>query len=115
VSTSAKEFRTWNATVLGASALAGLDPPGSQRAMERAFKAAVTKVADYLGNTPTVARHSYVDPRVFERNRTGCMIHPEVARLGVDLEAQAPASVGRWRLRCLTSSRGVGTHLVCSA
>jgi DNA topoisomerase I len=92
MSASAKEFRTWNATVLGASTLAGLDPPGFQRAMERAFRAAVMNVDDYLGNTPTVARHSYVDPRIFERYRTGWMIHPEIARLGVDLEAQAPVA-----------------------
>jgi DNA topoisomerase-1 len=92
MSATAKEFRTWNATVLGASALAACDPPGSRRATERAFKTAVTRVAEYLGNTPTVARRSYVDPRVFERYRSGWMIHPDAARLGIDLEAQPPAA-----------------------
>lgn len=90
MSTSAKEFRTWNGTVLGASALAGLDPPASLRATERAFKTAVTTVAEYLGNTPTVARRSYVDPRIFDRYRAGWTIHPNAAQLGIDLEAQPP-------------------------
>jgi DNA topoisomerase IB len=92
MSASAKEFRTWNATVLGASALAGVDPPVSQRATERLFKSAVTMVAGYLGNTPLVARRSYVDPRVFDRYRDGWTIQPGVARLGIDLEAQPPVA-----------------------
>lgn len=92
ISASAKEYRTWNATVLGASALAGLGPPVSQRGAERAFKSAVNTVAAYLGNTPAIARRAYVDPRIFERYRTGWAIDPELARLGTDLEAQPPAS-----------------------
>jgi DNA topoisomerase IB len=89
---SAKEFRTWNATVLGASTLAGLEPAVSQRGAERTFRTAVGVVAGYLGNTPTIARRSYVDPRVFERYRSGWMIHPEIARLGADLAAEPPAA-----------------------
>jgi DNA topoisomerase IB len=89
---SAKEFRTWNATVLAASALAGLEPPVSRRGTERAFRTSVGIVADYLGNTPTIARRSYVDPRVFERYRSGWTISPEIARLGTDLEAEPPAA-----------------------
>jgi len=92
MSSSAKEFRTWNATVLGASALASVDPPKSQRATNRAFKTAATTVAHYLGNTPAIARRSYVDPRVFSSYRTGWTIQPHVAELGVDLEARPPAS-----------------------
>jgi DNA topoisomerase IB len=92
MSSSAKEFRTWNATVLGAAALAGLDPPPSKRALDRALRAAATTVAEYLGNTPAVARSSYVDPRVFDHYRGGWTIHPEVAPLGIGLEARPPAS-----------------------
>ena len=92
MSASAKEFRTWNATILGASALAGADRPASQRGTERLFKMAVTRVAEYLGNTPAIARRSYVDPRVFERFRDGWSIRPEVARVGIALEAQPPAA-----------------------
>jgi DNA topoisomerase I len=92
MSSSAKEFRTWNATVLGASALAGLDPPFSKRAIDRALKTASTTVAHYLGNTPAIARRSYVDPRVFGSYRTGWVIHPDVAQFGLDLEARPPAT-----------------------
>jgi DNA topoisomerase IB len=92
MSSSAKEFRTWNASVLGASALAGLEPPCTKRAADRALKAAVSTVAEYLGNTPAIARSSYIDPRVFSSYRTGWTIQPEVAELGIGLEARPPAT-----------------------
>ena len=69
---SAKDFRTWNATVLAAVALAtGDGKPRSKTAYKRAAAAAVKTVAAYLGNTPAVARASYIDPRVFDRFRSG--------------------------------------------
>jgi DNA topoisomerase IB len=55
-------------------------------------KAAATAVADYLGNTPTIARRSYVDPRVFASYRSGWTIRPHLARLGIGLEARPPAT-----------------------
>ncbi|MEU3624046.1 DNA topoisomerase [Amycolatopsis coloradensis] len=61
---TAKDLRTWNATVLAASAFAGLEKPSSQRGMKRVEKSVMTQVAEGLGNTPAVARNSYVDPRV---------------------------------------------------
>lgn len=64
---SAKDFRTWNATVLAAVQLARVDPvPGSERGRRRAVLGALSVVAEYLGNTPAVCRSSYVDPRVLE-------------------------------------------------
>jgi DNA topoisomerase-1 len=63
---SAKEYRTWNATVIAAATLAALDPRPS-----RAATVASGAVAAALGNTPTVARQSYIDPRVFERFNDG--------------------------------------------
>jgi DNA topoisomerase I len=70
---SAKDLRTWHATVLAAVALAGVDAPKSERARKRVEKAVMTEVAEQLGNTPAVARRSYVDPRVlsaWERGET---------------------------------------------
>ena len=69
---SAKDFRTWGATVLAAVALAvsGEVPP-TKAARKRAITRAVTEVAHYLGNTPAVARASYIDPRVFDRYNDG--------------------------------------------
>jgi DNA topoisomerase IB len=61
---SAKDLRTWHATVIAAVALAGVEQPSSERGRKRAEKAVMTEVAEQLGNTPAVARRSYVDPRV---------------------------------------------------
>ena len=72
---SAKDFRTWNATVLAALALAGADTNGaSRRSREQAIRGSVREVAHYLGNTPTVCRTAYIDPRVFDRFRAGTTI-----------------------------------------
>jgi DNA topoisomerase IB len=62
---SAKEFRTWSATVLAAVALAREHADGKRGAP--AVRRAVRQVSTALGNTPTVARASYIDPRVIER------------------------------------------------
>jgi DNA topoisomerase IB len=73
---SAKDFRTWNATVLAAVALAVSGPAatGSQTARKRAKGRAVNEVSRYLGNTPAVCRASYIDPRVFDRFDSGLTI-----------------------------------------
>jgi DNA topoisomerase I len=83
---SAKDFRTWNATVLAAVALAVSGPAaqGSQRAHKRAIKRAVDEVAHYLGNTSAVARASYIDPRVFDRFDGGLTIGGVLTQLGDD-------------------------------
>jgi DNA topoisomerase I len=62
---SAKEFRTWAATVLAAVALAREHAAG--RHGPSAVRRAVLQVSSALGNTPAVARASYIDPRVIER------------------------------------------------
>jgi DNA topoisomerase-1 len=64
---TAKEFRTWNATVLMALLLANAGPASSDRAAKSVINASVRGVAQWLGDTPTVARASYIDPRVIER------------------------------------------------
>jgi DNA topoisomerase I len=64
---TAKEFRTWNATVLMALLLANTDLAPTARSRKTAITAAVRGVADWLGDTPTVARGSYIDPRVISR------------------------------------------------
>jgi DNA topoisomerase I len=70
---SAKDFRTWNATVLAAVAVAASEngAGASKASRERVIAAAVRQVASYLGNTPAVCRNSYIDPRVFDRFRGG--------------------------------------------
>jgi DNA topoisomerase-1 len=81
---SAKDFRTWNATVLAAVALAVSGPAAqmSKTGRKRAINRAVKEVAHYLGNTPTVARASYIDPRVFDRFEDGLTIGGVLTDLG---------------------------------
>ncbi|QBR92405.1 DNA topoisomerase IB [Nocardioides euryhalodurans] len=71
---SAKDFRTWHATVLAAASLAESEEPGESKASrKRAVSAAMKEVAEFLGNTPALAKSSYVDPRVvdaYEEGRT---------------------------------------------
>jgi len=66
---SAKEYRTWNATVIAATGLAAERPTAA-----RAAAVASRMAADALGNTPTVARQAYIDPRVFERYAEGSVV-----------------------------------------
>lgn len=85
---SAKDFRTWNATVLAAVALAvsGEVASASKAARKRAVKRSVEEVARCLGNTPTVARASYIDPRVFDRFNGGLTIGGALPEL-LDVDA----------------------------
>ncbi len=71
---TAKDFRTWNATVLMAQLLALAEPAGTERARKRVVVDAYRGVADYLGNTPAVARGSYVDPRVVDLYADGVVL-----------------------------------------
>jgi DNA topoisomerase I len=91
---SAKDFRTWNATVLAALALAvSGEAARSKTARTRAIARAVQEVALYLGNTPAVCRASYIDPRVFDRFRDGLTIGGALDELG-DVEPGEPATQG---------------------
>jgi DNA topoisomerase I len=84
---SAKDFRTWNATVLAAVALAvSGGAAGSRTSRKRAVTRAIKEVARYLGNTPAVCRTSYIDPRVFDRYRSGLTIGGALPDIGEDTE-----------------------------
>lgn len=75
-----KDLRTWHGTVLAATAFADADPPVSQRVVKRVEAAVMREVADGLGNTPAVARASYVDPRVVTGYEQGINIAAAAAR-----------------------------------
>ena len=68
---TAKDFRTWTATVLMAAALAEAPPPASKTARKKVVSAAYKQVSEQLGNTPAVCKASYVDPRVVDRFEHG--------------------------------------------
>src|SRR3954451_2255037 len=65
---TAKDFRTWAGTVLAAVTLAATDPERRKAKSQnkRMISHAVKQVAYFLGNSPGVARASYIDPRVFD-------------------------------------------------
>jgi DNA topoisomerase-1 len=78
---SAKDFRTWHGTVIAAVALAAANEGArTVTARKRAVTAAMRQVAEYLGNTPAVARKSYVDPRLVDVFNDGITISPALAR-----------------------------------
>jgi DNA topoisomerase I len=87
---SAKDFRTWGATVLAAMALAvSGEVAATKTGRKRAITRAVKEVAHYLGNTPAVARASYIDPRVFDRYRDGKTIAHALPLAAEDGDAPA--------------------------
>lgn len=68
---TAKDLRTWNATLLAATAFAVTEPASSARATSKRETAVIREVSEALGNTPAVCRASYVDPRVVTAYRDG--------------------------------------------
>jgi DNA topoisomerase IB len=92
---TAKDFRTWHATVLMAVALAmSTEATTSQSARQRAVARAVAEVAHYLGNTPAVSRRSYIDPRVIDRFNDGQTIRPVMDKLAFGIDPSEPATRG---------------------
>jgi DNA topoisomerase IB len=81
---TAKDFRTWSATVLVAVALAVSHHADSKTGRKRAVSRAIQEVAHYLGNTPAVCRSSYVDPRVIDRYRAGVTIRQALDQIGAN-------------------------------
>jgi len=93
---SAKDFRTWNATVLAAVALAvSGEVAATKTGRKRAISRAVKEVAHYLGNTPAVCRASYIDPRVFDAYNGGLIVRPALEEAaeaaGGDVAIHQPA------------------------
>lgn len=79
-----KDLRTWNATVHAAVVLADAGVPESAAAAKRSVRAALKEVSAHLGNTPAMARTSYVDPRVIELFERGVTIRPALDKLSSD-------------------------------
>ena len=106
---TAKDFRTWGGTLVAAIQLAEAPPAESATAQKRTVAAVMRKVGERLGNTPAVARTSYVSPAVVEQYLDGRTIddfrprHLRVVRARnseLDPEEQALLSLLRsWRIR----------------
>jgi DNA topoisomerase-1 len=94
---TAKDFRTWTATVMMAVALAEAPPPTSRTARNRVVREAYARVSEQLGNTPAVCKASYVDPRVvdrFEHGETIADVLQEAAHAPDDRTAQRTVEGG---------------------
>ncbi len=94
VDITAKDFRTWHATVLMAVALGVSANAPTESARKRAVARGVKEVSDYLGNTPAVCRKSYIDPRVIDLYYDGVTVAPVLEKLGADATFGEPAHHG---------------------
>jgi DNA topoisomerase-1 len=79
---TAKDFRTWNGTVLAMRFLRACDRPTSAAAGKRQVSSAIKDVARQLGNTPAVARRAYVHPVVMNAYLEG-YLEPEASIVSV--------------------------------
>jgi len=82
---TAKDFRTLRGTIVAATSLARSGRPSDATVEESAIRRAIDQTATTLGNTPAVAKASYIDPRIFDRYRAGAILEtrrsPESALL----------------------------------
>jgi DNA topoisomerase I len=107
IDVTAKDFRTWHATVLMAVALAvsrevANSPSKRKRAVARAYR----EVAEYLGNTAAVARASYVDPRLIDLYDDGTTVLSALERAAGETADEGPylhGTVERAVLRLLAT------------
>jgi DNA topoisomerase I len=106
---TAKDFRTWGGTLIAAIAFAEQGPPESEKEAKKVIPAVMRRVGQELGNTPAVARSSYVSPAVIDQYLDGRTIedfrprHLRVVRardIALDPEEQALLSLLRsWKIR----------------
>ena len=81
---TAKDFRTWHATVHVAMAVASAEPVTSKRARAKVVREAIVGASELLGNTPTVCRSSYVNPEVIDLYESDTTIADTLERLDPD-------------------------------
>ncbi|GAB3339643.1 DNA topoisomerase IB [Marilutibacter aestuarii] len=100
---TAKDFRTWGATLAAFQRLATTPLPEgrdgaapSERALKAVETAVLSEVAGLLGNTPAVCRRAYVDPTVWAGWRDG-RVHRAAARGG----ANGARGARQWELAAL--------------
>ncbi len=104
---SAKDFRTWAGTMIAAIALdeLGVVDKKDQKLLDNNIKEAVNLVSERLGNTPSVARSSYIDPRIIEdytNGRTLQYFEKEISQLLKKAENLSKEEIG---VLCLLRNR----------
>jgi DNA topoisomerase I len=103
-----KDLRTWHGTVLAAVAFVDADPPVERKVIKRVEAAVMKEVSEALGNTPAVARGSYVDPRVVEGYESGATIAAAVKRATREPNAEAAQAILEKATRTLIRRMGRG-------
>lgn len=96
---SAKDFRTWAGTMIAAIALdeLGVVDKKDQKLLDTNIKEAVNRVSERLGNTPSVARGSYIDPRIIDdymQGRTLKYFEKEINKLLKKAESLSKEEIG---------------------
>ena len=95
---TAKDFRTWQGTVLAAIALQEFESFDTKAALKKNVKAAIERVASRLGNTPTICRKCYVHPEVLSAYAEGQLLLQVKAEVESELSREPRRSApGRGR------------------
>jgi DNA topoisomerase-1 len=87
---TAKDFRTWEGTVLAAMALAESEPFDSESKAKKNVRAAIQQVAARLGNTPTICRKCYVHPEILSCYAEGSLLLQVKDEVEDELEGLRP-------------------------
>jgi len=106
---SVKDLRTWYGTVLAAEAFADTDAPVSKRVAKKVEAAVMKEVSGALGNTPAVARSSYVDPRVVAGYEQGMTVAAAVRRASRQQDAAQAQAILEKATRMLISRIAKGS------
>jgi DNA topoisomerase-1 len=90
---TAKDFRTWAATVLAAQALASSTPPENPAQAKKTLRDVIQQVAARLGNTPTICRKCYIHPAIQDAYLAGALIR-DCVRSRASSDAGLPPGEG---------------------
>ena len=104
---SAKDFRTWSGTMIAAIALdeLGAEEKISQEQLNKNIRKAVVAVSEKLGNTPAVARSSYIDPRIIDQYLDGKTLRYFQKEVNRMLKTHQNLSANEIALLCMLRSR----------
>lgn len=104
---SAKDFRTWAGTVIAAISLEemGASDEIDQKKLEKNIRQAVVAVSEKLGNTPAIARSSYIDPRIIENYTEGKTLKVFEKEVNKLLKSNQNLSVEELGVLCLLKRR----------
>ncbi len=101
---TAKDYRTWAATLGAAMLLCASEHPGTERGCKRCVTQVLGAVAERLGHTPTVCRASYVHPRLiddFSNGKLDALARQIRRRLGKAPVEVAAATIAVETLRAI--------------